>query len=123
MKYLIQSLNINESNKALVIFSVEEKIVEDTDNKLVQLIMEIPDYITHWDNFELKLFYEWVFLYKRYIPLNFEDLVDQWIDNGREGQLVIMAGILQSDLSFVEDVKDFNKCLELLKCKINKIRG
>jgi len=123
MKYLIQSLNINESNKALVIFSVEEKIVEDTDNKLVQLIMEIPYYITHWDNFELKLFYEWVFLYKRYIPLNFEDLVDQWIDNEREGQLIIMAGILQSDLSFVEDVKDFNKCLELLKCKNNKIRG
>lgn len=123
MKYLIQSLNINESNKPLVIFSVEEKVVEDTDNKLVQLIIEIPDYITHWDNFELKLFYEWVFLYKRYIPLNFEDLVDQWIDNEREDQLVIMAGILQSDLSFVEDVKDFNKCLELLKCKINKIRG
>jgi hypothetical protein len=123
MKYLIQSLNINESNMHLVEFSIEQKIVKDSDNKFIQLVMEIPQYISHWDNFELKLFYEWIFLYKRYIPLNFENLVDEWIEKEREDQISIMAGILQSDLSYIEDIKDFNKCLELLKVKVNKIRS
>lgn len=120
MKYLIQSLIIKEVGH-LVEFTIENSKVEDSEERYVELVMEIPYYIEHWDNFELKLFYEWVFLINRFIPIDFELLVDQWIKERKE-QIGIVAEILNQDLSCIEDIEDYNKCLNLLNKDITKNR-
>jgi len=114
MKYLIQSLLFDEKNH-LVEFTIEEEIKEDSKGRFIEMIMEIPDYIEHWDDYELKLFYEWIFLFKKYIPVNFEILVDEWIRGERLIQINQILDILKDDISFIEDIDDYNKCLQLLK--------
>ncbi len=114
MKYLIQSLLFDEKNH-LVEFTIEEEIKEDSKERFIEMIMEIPDYIEHWDDYELKLFYEWIFLFKKYIPVNFEILVDEWIRGERLIQINQILDILKDDISFIEDIDDYNKCLQLLK--------
>jgi hypothetical protein len=120
MKYLIQSLNVKEVGH-LVEFTVENSKAEDTEDRYVELVIEIPYYIEHWDNYELKLFYEWVYLINRFIPINFELLVDQWIKERKE-QIGVVADILNQDFSCIEDVEDYNKCLTLLSKDITKNR-
>lgn len=120
MKYLIQSLNVKEVGY-LVEFTIENSKVEDTEERYVELVVEIPYYIEHWDNYELKLFYEWVYLINRFVPINFEFLVDQWIKERKE-QISTVAGILNQDLSCIEDIEDYNKCLNLLSKDVSKNR-
>lgn len=120
MKYLIQSLILKEVGH-LVEFTIENSIAEDSESRYVELVVEIPYYIEHWDDYELKLFYEWVFLINRFIPVNFEILVDQWIKERKE-QISIVAEILNQDLSCIEDIEYYNKCLVLLSKDIAKNR-
>lgn len=120
MKYLIQSLVLKEFGH-LVEFTVENSKAEDTEERYVELVVEIPYYIEHWDNYELKLFYEWVYLINRFVPINFEFLVDQWIKERKE-QISTVAGILNQDLSCIEDIEDYNKCLNLLGKDVSKNR-
>ena len=119
MKYLTQSLLLGEEGH-LVEFTIEDKIKEDSEESFIEMVMEVPEYIEHWDNYELKLFYEWIFLFKKYIPFNFEKLVDEWISGERLIQINQMLDVLKDDLSCMEDIEDYNKCLNLLKYSVTK---
>jgi len=123
MKYLIQSLILCDVGN-VVEFTIEENVKEDNDDRYIEMIMEIPEYINHWDNYELKLFYEWIFLYKKYIPVNFEILVDEWINKERKRQISLISETLRIDLSCMEDIENYNNCIKLLNLNINKnVRG
>lgn len=59
-------------------------------------------------------------MFKKYIPVNFEKLVDEWIGGERVIQINQMLDVLKDDLSCMEDIDDYNKCLNLLKYSITK---
>lgn len=81
----------------------------------VNIIVEIPNMISHWDKLELCIFYQWMIYQNRYIPINLEPFVDKWISGERIEHLNALISVNSFDASCPEDIEDHDRCIELLK--------
>lgn len=92
------------NGKIIEVIDVESlDILLSNDN--VILILEVPYSISHWDLYELSIFYQWIMLYQRYLPINLDKFIDIWINEERYNQFNIIATLIEKDSVCLEDIE------------------
>jgi hypothetical protein len=86
-------------------------------DKEITFIFEVSELIYHWTPYEIGLFYAWIDEEKCYLPLDHEEVINEYLANNGENRknwLLKYAKIFNDSMDDIYTFKQYNKCIDLM---------